>query len=823
MGRGIDNRGLPYLSIEFERSLGTDDIVDRLQQAVGFRFEGTPSLLQFLDRVDKARFSAATTSDNKQIEILFTLMQGKSWRIAQNEPARYILVQSKAQKAVQDKYDKEDAEEAAQKKQRAANYDAAMEAQKKDDALKQIIRNGQGKVILNIYESQHRGSDYSARLNVSFDLYGRSGFDDKYLSQVILDYFAVINSQLTDLKDFNKFLMSESATWLGKSITWTGAITRPNLTNTLELYEQQLFKTMADNKTGAPPDVVMDKLGLIWSQCQYASETLDTFWEKSVSHAQRIALAIQILQMAIPVGGSASFIESLCIEAASKFSYSIANKIVNGSDQSWASTLEMAAIGSLRDTVMRVAVSKLVSKIPKISGIGSVKGETVRFAVNAVTMQVAQSMGEFFQGATFGAAFANLYRNLKNYDTWVTALATHTATKYFGSSLDINRPAGPSMTRLPEGSGTVIEPVKKPIKIPKKPALAVAVIMMFGPAAHGLDTHQNAPTISEKQPADVSKPVPVERPNNMDRGVDGKEISSKSTTPNSDSNPQKITPEQRGTSNATAAPAKPLNKGAAGAESVLGPGQKPPTKPPNRSPPILPPGKRKEDERKEGEPPPLRTVEDADAGVELTQAYKDVGFTKRKNADRRFKRKGKAKDSDKDKSKGEAKDNDIVIPYRNLTYGRWQVSKTGKDYEYVLYFIDSNGNEVIINPDDLEESEIPGRIDLVEYKHKNDPRVSAKIEALMAKNNNILDKGVYRKLNSNLHYKHMGDKFNQMMNYVEALARYPKSLSNVIYRCSDKSTQMTYQLVLDNLQGIYDSKPALLKLLNKVKITLDSP
>lgn len=226
MGKGIDNRGLPYLSIGFERSRDTDYIVDRLEQAIGFTFDGTLATSVFRDRVDQSRISAATTSDNKQIEVLFTLVQGQSWRIARNNPARYIPVQSKAQKALQDQYDKEDAEEAALKKQRAADYDARMEAQKKDDAAKLIIRDSHGNELLNIYEIQHRGSDYAARLNASFEVYGRSGVDEKYLRQVIFDYYAVLNSQLTDLKDFNKFLMSESATRLGRVVTWTGGIDR---------------------------------------------------------------------------------------------------------------------------------------------------------------------------------------------------------------------------------------------------------------------------------------------------------------------------------------------------------------------------------------------------------------------------------------------------------------------------------------------------------------------------------------------------------------------------------------------------------------------
>ena len=64
-------------------------------------------------------------------------------------------------------------------------------------------------------------------MNASFGLYGRTGFDEKFLGQVILDYAAVLSSQLIDLQDFNEFLMSESATWLGGFVTFTGGSIAP--------------------------------------------------------------------------------------------------------------------------------------------------------------------------------------------------------------------------------------------------------------------------------------------------------------------------------------------------------------------------------------------------------------------------------------------------------------------------------------------------------------------------------------------------------------------------------------------------------------------
>lgn len=798
MGNGIDNRGLTYLSIGFERSRDTDYIVDRLEEAVGFRFEGTMAMSIFRDRIDKSRINAATTSDNKQLELLFTLVQGKSWRDARDDPARYVLVQSKKQKALQDQYDKEDAEEAALKKQRAADYDARMEAQKKDDAAKLIIRDSHGNELLNIYAIQHRGSDYAARLNASFEVYGRSGFDEQYLRQVVIDYYALLNSQLTDLKEFNDFLMSESATRLGRVVTWTGGIDRPNQTNVLVVYDELLSKALKEYKAGTAPELTLDQMARVESYCSYASGILERFYEESVSQANRIALALQIAQMAIPVGGSAAFLEALCIEAAGKFSYAITNKIVNGSDQSWAKTLTGAAVGSVRDTIMRLAVTKLVGKIPKINGIGGIKGDAIKLAVNTLTSEVAQSMAGFFEGKTFGEALANLYRNLKSPETWVGALVNHAANVGFGKYLDVPQPAGPVGKTLPEGSGTRIEPVKKPIKIPKKPALAVTVALMFGPAAHSsVDPHPGKPTITETQAGDASRtgnpPAPADRPDYLNRGVDEKGLGSKANKTGADKPPQKGNQADPATSNATAGPAKPVKTGAAASENASGRGQKPPAKPPKAPPtaqPVAPP------KRKKSKPGDLRTIDDDDEGVELILAYQRVGFVKKKNSD----------------------------SYRYIPYGKYQTTKTGKDYEYAVEFINSDGMKVRIEPDDLIISDSGKRINIQEYKHVNDPAPSAEIMALIAKNKNIQTKEVYDKLNqSNAHYKFMGDKLYQMMNYVEALAKFPGSLEKVTYHCSDGATQLTYQGVLDSLHGIYLDKPALLKLLDKIDIVLDRP
>ena len=804
MGKGIDDRGLPSLSVRFERTRDTDYIVDRLEQAVGFNFIGTMSMSVFRDRVDVSRISAATTSDNKQIEVLFTLVRGQSWRIARNDPAGHIMVQSRAQKALQDKYDKEDAEEQALRKRRAADYDARMEAQKNDDAAKMIIRDGQGKELLNIYAIQHRGSDYAAKLNASFEVYGRSGFNEKYLKQVVFDYYAVLNSQLTDLKDFNKFLMSESATRLGRVVTWTGGIDRPDLTNTLDAYDGLLSRAVNAYKAGMAPELALDQIAAIESYCNHTSAVLERFYNASVSQANRIALALKIVQMAIPVGGSAAFLEVLCVEAAGKFSYAITNKIVNGSDQSWANTLGEAAVGSIRDTIMRTAVTKLVKMIPKINGISGIKGDAIKLAVNTLTSEVAQNMAGFFEGRTFGEALANLYRNLKNPDTWVAALVNHAANVGFGKYLDIPQPDIPAGKVLPEGSGTRIEPVKKPVGvpkksagIPKKPALAVAVALMFGPATHTpVDQQANKPAITETPGADtattIRPPASPERPDYLNRGVGDKGRESKTTETSLDKPGQKVGPADRGTSIAMAGQPKPVKTGAAAPEDVPGQGSKPPANPsktPVTVPPAVPPTRRKS---KPGDP---RTIDDDEEGVELTRAYKRVGFARKKNSD----------------------------SYRYIPYGTYQVSKTGKDYEYTLVFVNSFGIRVRIIPDDLIISESGNRIDIQEYKHLKDPVPSAEIMRDIARGNNVMTQKIYDKLNqSNAHYRFMGDKLYQMMNYVESLARF-QYLDRVTYHCSDEAVALTYQLVLDNLHGIYDDNPALLQLLDKVAIIVDKP
>jgi len=794
MARGVDSQGRPYLEIIFEKHRDTDYIFDRLQEAVGFRFEGTMSLLRFHDRIDGSRINAATTSHDGQAALIFTLLEGKSWRIARSEPALYILVQSRAQRAKQDQYDKEDAEEAALKKQRAADYEARLLAQKQDDAVKLIIRDQNGNELLNIYEIQRRGSDYATRLNASFEVYGRSGFDEKYLRQVILDYYAVLVSQLTDLADFNKFLMSESATRLGRVVTWTGGIYRPNLTSVLGAYDSLLSRALKDYKAGATPEATLDQMARIEAFCGYASGVLEKFYEESVSQANRIALALQIAQMAIPVGGSAAFLEALCLEAAGKFSYAITNKIVNGSDQSWTATLKDAAVGSVRDTIMRFAVTKLVGKIPKVNEIGGIKGEAIKLAVNTLTAEVAQSMAGFFEGKTFGDALANLYRKLKSPETWVGALVNHAANVGFGKYLDVPQPPGPAPRPLPEGSGTRIQPVKKPVKIPKRPAVAVTVALMFGSAAHTADMHANKPTIAEKQGADASKAkAPAERPAYLDRDTGGKSVASKATASESGNGQPKTSPAERQTSNATAGPAKPKAAGAGADGNASGQGGRPPTrppKPPANIPPAVPPKRRKSG------PGDLRTIDDDPDGVELLLAYKRVGFARKKNSD----------------------------SYRYIPYGKYQTSKTGKDYEYAVEFINSDGLKVRIEPDDLVGSDSGKRMNIEEYKHVNDPAPSVEIMALLEKNKNVQNKEIYDKLNQyNAHYRFMGDKIFQMMNYVEALAKFPNSLDKVTYHCSDDATMLTYLGMLGNLYGIYQDKPAMLKYLEKVEIIVDRP
>ena len=182
--------------------------------------------------------------------------------------------------------------------------------------------------------------------------------------------------------------------------------------------------------------------------------------------------------------------------------------------------------------------------------------------------------------------------------------------------------------------------------------------------------------------------------------------------------------------------------------------------------------------------------------MELTPAYRRVGFAKKANSE----------------------------TYRYTPYGKYQTQKTGKDYEYYLKFENSDGIPVRIYPDDLSPSGKKMNID--EYKHLKDPAPSEEVEELLVQSKNIMTPEIMKKINqSNLHYQHMGSKFAQMMNYVEAIAKYPDSFDKVVYHCSDESTRLAYQFVLDNLHGIYGrgqlNKPKLLKLLDKVVIRID--
>jgi len=804
MGRGVDDRGLPYISLTFGRGSDAGDVVRRLEQALGFTFVLSNSLGVFSDNVGQSLMSAAINTKGNQLELIFTRRRWNSWRDTRDSPASDILVQSRAEKAQRDQWAQEDAREASLKKQRAADYTARMEAQKKDDEAKLVLRDGDGKVLFSLYDIQHRGSDFAGKLNASFDVYTRSGFDDKYLKAVINDYFGVLISQITDLKDFNKFLMSESSTYKGRFITWTGAITRPNLTGPLEAYEAQLWAATGQYKTGTPADAVLDKMALVEVYCGHASKQLNDFYNKSVSHASRIALAIQIAQFAIPVGASAAFVEALCIEAAQKFSYAITNKIVNGSDQSWLSTLSDAAIGSVRDTIMRVGVSKLVGKIPKVSTSGGIPGEAMRFAVNTLASELAQSMGSFFQGATFGEALANLYRNLKNPETWVLNAVNHAANAAFGKYLDLpqaprqtpptlpegsgtvikpaKKPEAPRQTppTLPEGSGTVIKPVKKPARRSKKPAAAVTVALMFGSAGHAaVDLHANKPTVAETRGTETSQgaEAKAKRPNYLDPGTDNKGLGSRISGPHSDDGPPKAEPLDRKTKNATAGPDQPVKTTAA----TSGQGSKPPTKPP-RTPAVPPPtgpGRRKRRNN-----------------VERKAAYRRLlpGIEKRKHTDNQKKR----------------------------ASTQYQMDKTGLDYEYYMEFETTDRKTVRIHPDGFSVADDGKKINIDEYKHLEDPISKDDMDDFLdyyrGKNfDDIMD--------ANKHWEYMGGKFGQMMGYVEALLKFPDSFDKVIYHCSDPATALTYQVVLDNLRGasFYGNRPSRLKMLDRIEIRIDPP
>lgn len=822
MGNGTVNKGINSITVKFEkaRSFGYEEgstfIIKKVEKVIGshFKIDIDPhsSYVAFKQKIEDLRIQIPLEKGKKEIEIIFTLKKGYTWEWALNDPFNSFLVQSRYQLELAAQYAQEDAQAALAKQQRRTQYEARVKDEKADDQLKGIIRDGSGKIIINIYECQHRGSDYANKLNVSFALYVKSGFMEKYLRVVILDYYNLLNSEITDLQELNNFLTTESATYLGKFVTWTGAIDRPsNFANVLNLYDSLLQTALFEYKSGGSPDKALDKMGKIYGFCSYASTVLNKFYEESVSHSQRIALALQIAQMAIPIGASAKGLQMLCIVASEKFSYEITKKVVYGTDVSWGKTILNTGLGTVYDVVLRFGVSSLVSKIPIINGIGGIKGDIIKIAVNTVTTEVANSIGEAFRGSTFGEALSNLYKKLTNYEGWVTALVTHASNKCFGKYLDVptKQVAPLSTIKSPNTKADIKKPdlksaknvsVDKPtgsgLKLSSTLLLPIVLLFGFSRSAIAAVEIPSKPSISEAQKGDTSTKgnTSMADQKGLDRGIIDKGMPLNAKKPSTTS--QEITQHSRSTDNPTEGPEK--SKKEAPQKNVATPSDatKPPVVPdhdPSGIPPVASPmlGALKPRRKK------LKTIEDEDSDIELTAAYKKVKFKKEAHPPR----------------------------YKYKPHGFYQTSKTGKDYEYVVRIKKSDGNMATIKPDNLVASADKERLDIEEYKNFKNTEADEEIMGLVKKNKDKLNKNIYKKLEEfNAHYKFLGDKIFQMMNYVELVAKYPNSFDKIVYHCSDKTTALIYDsFVKANLIGIYHDSPSLRSFVDKIEVIVDRP
>lgn len=824
MGNGTVEKGLAEVSVKFRksRSFGFQEpstyIIERLERSIGGQFVvgfgPKSSYAWFKQKVEDLWYRIPVEPGQTDIEVVFTLRKNATWTLALVDPYNNVLVRSRRQIAVDNQYAAEDAQAAIEKQQRLTAYGARRKEQDADDELKGVIRDGSGRVVLNIYEAQRRGSDEAAKLDASMNLYAKSGFLEKYRSAVVLDYFRVLNSQVSDLQEFHEFLMSKSESRLGRFVTWTGAIDRPqNLKGALAAYDSQLQRAVREFQSDHVAKKALASMALVEHYCGYASGVLKKFYDDSVAHSKRIAFAIQIAQMAIPIGASAKGLQMLCLVASEKFSYEITKKAVYGSDTSWSKTLFNAGVGTAYDAILRFGVGGLIGKIPVINGLQGIPGDIVKIAVNTLTSEIANGIGESFKGATFGEALSNLLDRLANYQTWVSASVAHTSNRYFGTHLDLpGSPAPVSVAPESDGLGdgkpdvqrtTAVSAERPRGAVPKGSAILLPIVLMFGFArsanAAAIELPSNKPVAGEVDRAPAPVDTAAARSStalaDSNRGVAEKAVPNATRKADAMASavtaPSRISRESRGTTNATAGPEKPSKFYPAHENPASANAAKPPGGPatPFKAPVAVPIVAAIKPRRRR-----LRTIDDEDNEEELTAAYKRIGFHKVAHPKR----------------------------YQHIPYGKYQTSKAGKDYEYSVKIRRSDGSEATVKPDDLVIAADGKRLDVVEYKHFKDADADAVITKMIEENGNILDEKIYKALQASLHYVRMEDKFSQMMNYVELAAKYPESVDRIVYRCSDDTTKLIYEsFVKANLLGIYQNRPKMLRIVDKIVVIVD--
>ncbi|WP_457584821.1 pre-toxin TG domain-containing protein [Ensifer canadensis] len=155
------------------------------------------------------------------------------------------------------------------------------------------------------------------------------------------------------------------------------------------------------------------------------------------------------------------------------------------------------------------------------------------------------------------------------------------------------------------------------------------------------------------------------------------------------------------------------------------------------------------------------------SAAEKTKAYRDVGFQRSKMGP-----------------------NDQYKPW-----GRYQVTKTGKNYEQSAKLKD--GREVRI--DDLEINKAaPETLNLVDYKHSKEV---TEIADILKKSKNKYDDDFFKELEKSGHWRGFADKIDQFLRQAQLVLENSKSLGQIIIRCSDSKTAHIYEHIVANLYG----------------------
>jgi hypothetical protein len=547
MGRGTVNRGINSISIKFKKNTTeTINIIEKLENKLGngYKFAISNSYLAFEHSIENLRIHIPTEGKSTDISIVFTLKKRRSWEDALVDPSECILVQSTSQI---------DLENQRKTDENIKNNNAIEKGiqQARNDKDKGILRNIDGTIILNLSELR-RGHGYADNLNYSFESYIKNGLVEIDLIKAIDAYHRLLVSQLQDTQDMYDWLMDESSGFVGtvvglgilapikfdlKTKQFSSRILRPthlgmilavaDVTMRSAYQEYTHSRTLTNlSKENQQPELILLILSQLELTITSASGILSKFFQDSIEEAHRLAFGLQILQMALPFGGAATYLEFVCLAAAHNFSSAITNKIKNGSDDSWSKTLVFAGIDSGLQEAFQFGASRLLQKINFSSGYSK---EAISSALSTVSNEISTTVVDSFHGATFGEALSNLHQRLKNPDTWILKLVGHTATKVYGKHFELaksnNNTAEASRNKNIEKSSYLFEKSTRNSSLIKF-LITATLVVSFKPSQTN-DAVNNKPTISEinrgttpealgntRNPRTISNPTTADTINN---------------------------------------------------------------------------------------------------------------------------------------------------------------------------------------------------------------------------------------------------------------------------------------------------------------------